>query len=235
MIKYLISLLVGIMIGVVLLFLALYYNPLTAQVELSPLSVTDNELISLNYSAVAKDALLYTNDGESRVAPHPPKVLQLWESPIRFTAAMATLLTDSRGQLAGIGIKISSASERTNILEGQTLVDSVWHIYLPERGSLFVEQTENYWDYIREIVLPAHWSSGDNWRGTWRGNISSGPGALGTARAVGGSGALSGLDTEAVEALTARAYSVEQGPVAVQGELWIEIPGTETAANDTTE
>ena len=103
-------------------------------------------------------------------------------------------------------------------------MDSVWHIYLPNRGSLLIAQQENYWDYIREIVLPARWSSGDNWRGTWRGNMTAGPNALGTAQAYGGSGELAGIDTEAVEALTARAYSVEQGPVAMQGELAIEIP-----------
>lgn len=222
--KYFFSLLVGVAVGVAAFFALLYYNPLTSQNSLSPLSVSDKELISLNYSAVAADALIYTNDGESRVAPHPAKVLQLWEPPIRSTDAMATVLADSRNQEVGLGIKISSDSERTNILNGEAIVDSVWHIYLPGRGSLFVEQSENYWGYLREIVLPAHWSSGDNWRGIWNGNITAGPGALGTARVIGGSGEFSGLETEGVESLAAKAYSVEQGPVAISGELMIEIP-----------
>lgn len=235
MIKYLISLLIGILAGFGLLFTGLYYNPLNSYDDLSPLSVTDNELISLNYSAVAKDSLVYTNDGESQVEPHPAKVLQLWEAPIRRTTAMATVLRDSRGQLAGIGIKFSSDSERSNVLDGKALKDSVWHIYLPERGSLFVEQTENYWAYIREIVLPARWSSSDSWRGTWRDNITAGPGALGTARVIGGSGELNGINSEAVEALTAKAYSVAQGPVAIRGELSIEIPKNEAAQTLATE
>lgn len=222
--KYFFSLLVGMAVGVAAFFALLYYNPLTSQNSLSPLSVSDKELISLNYSAVAADALIYTNDGESRAAPHPAKVLQLWEPPIRSTDAMATVLADSRNQEVGLGIKFSSDSERTNILNGEAIVDSVWHIYLPGRGSLFVEQSENYWGYLREIVLPAHWSSGDNWRGIWNGNITVGPGALGTARVIGGSGEFSGLETEGVESLAAKAYSVEQGPVAISGELVIEIP-----------
>ena len=168
--------------------------------------------------------LVYTNDGESQVEPHPAKVLQLWEPTIRQSSTMATTLVDSRGQLAGLGIKFASHSEGTSILDSEALVDSVWHIYLPGRGSMFIAQTENYWDYIRDIVVPARWSSGDNWRGTWRGNITSGPNALGTAQVFGGSGEYDGVDTEAVEALNARAYSVEQGPVAMQGELSIEIP-----------
>ena len=143
---------------------------------------------------------------------------------------MATTLFDSRGQLAGLGVKFSSRSERTSILDGEALVDSVWHIYLPGRGSLVVAQTENYWDYIREIVVPARWSSGDNWRGTWRGNITAGPNALGTAQVFGGSGEFDGIVTEAVEALTAKAYSVERGPVAMQGELAIEIPREDAGA-----
>lgn len=233
--KHIVALVLGMAIGVLLLAVGLYYNPLNVRNKLSPISVTDNDVITLNYPAVAGDMLVYSNDGESQIDPHPAKVLQLWEPTIRQTSTLATTLTDSRGQLAGVGIKFASRSERTNILEGEALVDSVWHIYLPRRGSMFVAQTENYWDYIREIVVPARWSSGDNWRGIWRGNTTAGPGALGTGYAAGGGGELRGIDTEAVEALVAKAYSVEDGPVAMQGELSIEIPrerGSEAVASE---
>ena len=228
--KYFIALIVGLAIGVASFAALLYFNPLTSQNRLSPLSVSDNEVITLNYSAVATDALVYTNDGESQVQPSPPKVLQLWEPPIRQTDAMVTVLTDGRGQPSGIGIKFSSDSESTNILNGEALVDSVWHIYIPGKGSLFVEQTENYWSYVREIVIPAHWSSADSWRGTWNGSVTAGPGALGTARVTGGSGVFDGMITDAVESLQAQAYSVQQGPVAVDGTVAIEIPRLEAAA-----
>ncbi len=222
--KYLIALIVGMVTGAVAFVMLLYYNPLVAQNKLSPLSVTDNELISLNYSVVAADSLVYTNDGNSQITPHPAKVLQLWERPIRKTNAMATVLKDSRNQTVGIGIKFSSESESSNILNGEVIVDSVWHIYLPGRGSLFVEQQENFWGYLHEIVIPAYWSSGDSWRGIWNGNVTSGPGALGTATVIGGSGKFRGVRTEAVEALSAKAYSVDQGPVAISGEITIEVP-----------
>jgi len=222
--KYLISLLVGMVVGVAAFLALLYYNPLTSKNKLSPLSVTANELISLNYSTVASDSLIYTNDGESLVAPHPTKVLQLWEQPIRKTDALATVLRDSRNQVAGIGVKFSSDSESTNILNGEALVDSVWHIYLPGRGSFFIEQKENFWGYLREVVLPAYWSSGDNWRGNWSGSVTAGPGALGTSKVVGGSGEFVALESAGVESLLAKAYSVDQGPVAITGELSIELP-----------
>jgi len=223
-VKYLISLILGIAVGVAAFLAFLYYNPMTAQNRLSPLSVSANDIITFNYSAVAADALVYTNDGESSVTPHPPKVLQLWEPTVRRTAAAAMLLRDGRNQVAAIGIKFSSDSERTNVLNSEAIVDSVWHIYVPGQGSLFVEQQENFWSFLREIVIPAHWSSGDNWRGSWSGNTTSGPGALDTARVVGGSGIFIGLETGGVESLNAKAYEVDGGAVAMDGKLAIEIP-----------
>ncbi len=223
MIKYVVSLVLGLIVGVIAVFLLLYYNPLVSGMALSPLAVSDDEMITLTYPAVAAESIAYTNDGESQVEPHPAKVLQLWEAPIRDTTAMVSVLRDSRQQAVGIGVKFSSEAESTNILNAQANVDSVWHIYLPERGSLFVEETENYWNYLRDIVIPAYWSSGDNWRGIWHGITTSGPGALGTARVVGGSGEFAGLEADAVESLSARAYSVEHGPVAMKGQLDIEL------------
>ncbi len=217
----------GTLFGLAGLAAVVYYNPMTGANSLSPLSVTGNEVIRLSYSAAAQDTLVYTNDGESQVAPHPPKVLQLWEDTVRRTTATVNVLADSRGQIAGLGVKFSSHSESTNLLNGEVLANSVWHIYLPGRGSLFIEQSENYWNYIHEIVVPAYRSSGDNWRGTWLGNLTSGPGALGTAWVAGGSGRFEGMNTEAVEALSAKAYSVDLGPVAMTGELSIEMPPVE--------
>ena len=224
MIRYLLPLLGGILTGLGLTYGFLYYNPMSTANNLSPLSVTENEVVRLNYSAVAQDALIYTNNGESQIAPYPAKVQQLWETPIHLTTAVATVLSDSRGQVAGIGVKFSSRSEQTNILRGEILMDSVWHIYLPARGSVFMEQSENYWNYIRDIVVPARWSSGDNWRGSWLGNITAGPGALGTAMVTGGSGQFEYMITEGVELFSAKAYSVEHGPVAMSSEIAIEIP-----------
>lgn len=224
MIKYLISLLLGLVVGAAAFLALLYFNPLTTNNRLSPLSVSDDDVITFNYSAVATDALVFTNNGESQIMPHPAKVLQLWEPTVGKTDAMVTILSDSRNMPAAIGVKFSSDSEQTRVLNGQALVDSVWHIYMPGQGSLFVEQQENYWSYLRDIVIPARWSSGNSWRGNWNGNITSGPGALGTGKVFGASGRFDGLDSNAVESLNAKAYTVDSGPVAMSAELAIEIP-----------
>jgi hypothetical protein len=222
--KYLISLLLGVLVGAAIFGAGMIFNPFLADRGLSPLSVTDSEIISLNFSSAPSDAIVYTNDGDSRLKPFPEKVLQLWEPSIRLTSAMATVMRDARHRTAGIGIKFSSLSERTRLLRGEAIVDSVWYIYLPDRGSLFIDQFENYWAFLREVALPAYRSSANSWKGTWIGDLTAGPGALGTAAVSGGAGSFQGLNMEGLESLTATAYSIDDGPVAAEGRLLIEMP-----------
>lgn len=221
--KYLIMVIIGFFVGAATTIVLMFFNPLASANPLSPLAVSDNELISLNYSAVAGDAIVFTNNGNSQVRPKPAKVLQLWEASIRHTEVLVTVLTNSRNAVVGLGVKITSDSESTRLIKAEMLVDSIWHIYLPGRGSLFIEQTENFWSYAREVIAPAYWSSADNWKGVWNGNTTAGPGALGTARVIGGSGEFSNRQMAAVEALSARVYSVESGPLAMDGHLTIEL------------
>ena len=222
--KYLVALITGMLTGAVVFAAGMAYNPFISKQGLSPLAVTDLQTVTLTYSGVASDDIVFTNDGESRISPHPEKVLQLWEASIRQTWASVKLLRDGRGQVAGLGIKMSSLSEATRLFRGEAIVDSVWYVYLPGRGGMFIEQTENYWDYLRGIVLPAYRSSANTWQGTWLGNLTAGPGALGTARVTGSSGEFSGLEMLGVESLSVRAWRVADGPLAAEGQLLIELP-----------
>ncbi|MGB5627018.1 MAG: hypothetical protein WBM61_14890 [Woeseiaceae bacterium] len=222
--KYLLTLLLGLVSGAAMFAAAMIYNPFVADRGISPLAVTDSELITLSFSNVPSDAIVFTNDGDSQKKPFPEKVLQLWEAPIRQSSAMATVMRDARGQTAGVGVKFSSLSERTRLLRGEALVDSVWYIYLPERGSLFIEQFENHWTFFRDVGLPAYRSGAKNWKGNWIGDLTAGPEALGTAAVTGGTGSLQGLHMLGVESLSARAYSADNGPVSAEGRLLIELP-----------
>ena len=231
--KYGLSLLLGIVTGAILFLLVLYFNPFAGAQSISPLAMTNQRLLNLSFSSVPGDTLIMTNDGESVPSPHPAKVLQLWESAIGKTSAMVVVLADSRGEPAGIGIKIWSESEKTDILNAKLLVDSVWHIHLPGKGTFLVDQQENYWSYLRDVVIPAHRSSGDSWRGSWNGVMTIGPNALGTARVTGGSGEFAGTESEAIESRTASAFSVVNGPVAMRGNLAITLPDEQS--NEDTE
>ncbi|MCH8116664.1 MAG: hypothetical protein IIA78_00930, partial [Proteobacteria bacterium] len=92
--KYLIMVIIGFFVGAATTIVLMFFNPLASANPLSPLAVSDNELISLNYSAVAGDAIVFTNNGNSQVRPKPAKVLQLWEASIRHTEALVTVLTN---------------------------------------------------------------------------------------------------------------------------------------------
>lgn len=222
--KYLVSLLFGLAFGAALLVAGMYLNPFAGRQALSPLAVSDNVLVVLNYSLVPAESLVFTNDGESVRKSYPLKVQQLWEPAVRKTWVVVTELTNARGEPVGMGVKFSSDSEKSRPLRGEALVDSVWHIYLPGRGTLLVEQVENYWTLLREIVIPARWSSSDSWRGSWHGSITIGPGALGTAKVTGQSGEFAGMTAEGTESVNATVYSSLDGPVAMQGSLTIGAP-----------
>jgi len=219
--KYVLSWLGGTITGALLFLMVLYYNPLANTLSVSPLAVYGQPLIDLEYSTVPSETIAYTNNGKSRIQPYPDKVAELWEPTVRKTIVLVTLLTDSSGQPKGLGVKFASESERTSLLKAEALVDSAWHVFLPESGSLFIDQTENMWSYARNIIVPARWSSADSWRGTWYGITTAGPTALGTAKVAGGTGRFADLSSEAVEAISARAYSAQQGPVSATGSLTI--------------
>ncbi len=227
--KYVLVLIAGFIVGLATFIGGLIYNPFIANPGLSPISVSDAEVMSLSFSSVASDSIVYTNDGESIQKPHPEKVLQLWEAPIRLTSTLATVVRDARGQTAGIGVKFSSRSEQTSLLHGRAIVDSAWYIFLPDRGSLFIEQSENHWSFLREVAFPAWRSSANTWKGSWLGDMTSGPDALGMAKVTGGIGTLSGLETNGVESLSARAYSADDGHMSAEGRLLIELPSMVTA------
>lgn len=221
--KYVIAYVLGLVAGAALFLLALYYNPFAGKATASPLSVSDQRLLDFSFSAVPGESIAFTNDGESRVKPHPQGIAELWEPAVHQTTILVALLSDSRGVPAGVGVKFASQSEQTNLLASEALVNSVWHLYMPDSGTLFVDQTENLWGYLRNIVLPARWNSADSWRGTWYGVTTVGPGALGTARVTGGSGRYADLASEGLESWRAEAYSALRGPVAMTGHLTIAV------------
>lgn len=227
--KYLASILLGVIVGAVLFVLGMYFNPFAEQLTVSPLSVSSDEQLELTFTAVPGDMILYTDHGESRIRTHPNRVAELWEATIVDTRIFVTVLNDARGDQAGIGIKFLTDSEQTSLINSNILVNSAWHIYLPGEGTLFIDQIEDYWSYLREIVVPARWSSGDAWRGQFVRIMTQGPLALGTARVTGGTGVFAGESGEAVETLTARAYSVTGGLVSATGRLTISLPQSEAA------
>ncbi len=197
--KYVIALVLGLLFGAFVFVVGLIYNPFVSRQNLSPVTVTSAQTITVSFSGAPTDQIVLTNDGESETKPYPTKVLQLWERPIRQSTVMATVLRDGRNQAAGIGVKISSLSERTDLLGAKALVDSIWYMYLPGKGAYFVEQSENYWTYLRHVVIAAHRSSANVWQGNWHLDTTFGPGVLKSAKVSAGSVLYEGQEILVVE------------------------------------
>jgi hypothetical protein len=140
--KYLLSMLIGVLLGASLFVAGMFYNPFTERQAVSPLAMTDDEHLDFKYTAVPGETILYTDNGESIINTHPDRVAELWEPAIVDTRIAVNLLTDSRGEAVGLGIKFSTDSEQTRLISSQVLVNSAWHIYVPGQGTLFVDQIE---------------------------------------------------------------------------------------------
>jgi hypothetical protein len=232
MMKYAVSLLLGLLCGVALFIIGLLYNPFIANRTVSPLSAGDTAVASLSYTAVPAKSIAFTNNGAGRLQPHPKGIRLLPEDTLEQTELMVAEMRDARGQTAGIGVKFSSRSERTNLLRGEALVNSAWYVHLPDRGSFFVEQAENYWPFIQNVLVPAYRNSANSWKGKWSGDLSAGPGALGAGRVTGVGGSLLGRSMVAVESLSVQAYSTEKGPVSAEGRLLIKMQPDDVTATD---
>lgn len=222
--RYLIALVLGILIGAATFVLAMYFNPFTGQSTLSPFAVSKATQLEVTFSAVPGETTLYTDSGESVVKPFPERVSKLWEPAIADTYIAVSRLNDSRGATAGFGIKFFSPSEETQLIKSELLANSAWHVYLDGRGTLLVDQVENRWPYMRDVVVPARFNSADNWTGSFHRIMTTGPGALGTGRVTWGSGDFAGVAGEVVETLSAREYSAKKGPLQMTGALTISQP-----------
>lgn len=224
-----ISLFLGFVVGAILFLSVFYFAPMSKAQTLSPLAVVDTQRYEYSYSLNSSDALIFTNNGNSRIRPNPLKVQEFWEPAIEHTQALVTVLHNANNQPVGLGVKFSSGSEQSRLLSGEILVNSAWHIYTTNAGSAFIEQTENQWSYLMGVVIPARVDSlksfgGDgDWQGVWFGNITDGPNALGTARVIGATGALKGNPAEAVEFIYAADYSDATGPVAETATMTIAL------------
>lgn len=226
--KYVLALVAGILVGTILFALLLYLNPLASRSIVSPLAVAPSgSQMELVFSAAPADSIASTGSAMWGSPPHPAALQTLWEPTIRDTRVFVSLLNNSRGQLAGVGVKFSTIAEETGVLNGTYPVLSVWHLWLAGRGGLMISQTENHWQLLRDVMLPAWLSSADSWRGSWFGILTTGPNAIGTGRVVGGSGALGGISGESVEAMNARAYAHPQGPISMEGRLTVSLATAE--------
>ena len=96
-----ISLFLGFVVGAILFLSVFYFAPMSKAQTLSPLAVVDTQRYEYSYSLNSSDALIFTNNGNSRIRPNPLKVQEFWEPAIEHTQALVTVLHNANNQPVG--------------------------------------------------------------------------------------------------------------------------------------
>lgn len=223
--KYVLSLLAGLAIGVLLVLAALYYNPFVRENPRVPLTATPDASVEAFYQAAA-GTVARTGPTDGLLAPVPPEAQTLWEPVLAGTEARVLVLSDVDGRPLGFGVRFATLDADTRPLTGELLANSVWNLHLTGRGSLFVHGLDNLWPLARQVLVPAWRAEDGAWQGQFAGDLTVGPRPTRVAVMTGGSGVFAGTRGEARESLVAEAFSLREGRLQAEGSLLVAIVGS---------
>lgn len=213
--KYLLSLVLGLMLGVAAAGALLYFNPLTRRQERA---APDADWV-LSYSLAGTDTWISTHDERLDLPVLPKGVPLLWETGIKGMLLAAMPLEDAGSDLSAAGTRISVPSTQTEFLRAGLLVDDFWLISVPGRGSIFVHAVNNQWPLLRDTVVKVNWLH-RSWSGPGEYGPTRGPEATG-AEVVGMTGEYAGARGRGRERLSLDSYS---GSLAeLSGELRLDV------------
>jgi hypothetical protein len=212
--KYVLSLLFGLMLGAGVAATALYFNPLTQNQ-----SDRDGGALVFDYTLKRSATLLTTHDGALGLPVVPAEVPLLFESGIKGSLLTALTLEGRAEVGRAVATRLSVPSPRSELLLSGVLVDDYWLISLPGKGTLFVHSANNQWPLLRDTVVQIDWL-GRDWTGPKAYRPTRGP-ANGSAEVIGLTGRFAGSRGQGSERLTVASYggSLE----ALEGELAFEL------------
>ncbi len=143
--------------------------------------------------------------GTAMLDAFPEGIPALAEPHIEHGLALLTMLSDADGKVVGFATELEAMHEDTSVLAGKIMTHTYWTLILPERGSIFLYQTENNWKIMREIIGPAR-ETGETWRGELVGLNTNGPLPNGHGIIVGGTGEFAGIEGTYIEIGTLKGY-----------------------------
>lgn len=144
--KYFLSLLIGLALGIATASAALFYNPLT----LGKAGDTKGELV-FNYSFAPSAALLAIHDNTLSLPVVPVDAPLLWEGGLKGSY-LAVLPLDTDAGNGAVATRLTIPSE-TELLKTGVIAQDYWLVSVPDAGSLFVEATSNYWPLLRDTAV----------------------------------------------------------------------------------
>jgi hypothetical protein len=216
--KYLLSLVVGLIVGVAAAVALLYFNPLTQRGG-EPAGTPD---WSLDFALSPSATWLATHDERLGLPVVPPDAPLLWEGGIKGTVLAAMPLHDASGRFAAFASRIAVPSAATEFLHSGLLVDNFWLISIPGQGSMFMHAVNNEWPLLRDTLVRV-----DLLRREWHGPgdyaPTVGPGNDG-AVVEGLSGSLAGRSGHGRERVALASYGGSLA--ALSGELILDLEGS---------
>lgn len=213
--KYVVSLVFGLILGAGVALALLYFNPLT-QYQSAPLSDPER---SLDYKLAGADVWLSTHDDRLELPVVPRGVSLLYEDGIRGTWLSAFGINDQSLPGLAAATRISVPSRESELLRAGVLVEDFWLISVPGTGSMFVHAMSNQWPLLRDTVVNVDWL-GREFNGPAAYDPTQGP-AKGNAEVFGLTGAYGGTEGRAREHLSLETYN--GGLAALSGQLRIRM------------
>jgi len=212
--KYLITLLLGFLIGAAMAAGLLYVNPLTVSGG-QPLPAVDE---SFAYASPVASELAFASDGLSRLTSYPDGVPDLWETAIVKSALSLIVLRNDAGSPVGLASRVSYPAESSELLTAGALLNDDWLVSLPGRGSFFVSSQENLWPFLKGTVIPA-WYFNRPSTGLIDIDPTVGPDPSGFGIAAGATGAYVGQFGNTTDHYVVREFDNRVGPRSVDAEL----------------
>ena len=223
--KYLLTLLLGMLAGAALAAAVIWFNPFAGErgAPVAPAgAVTDRWHFDLG----AESTPVIAHSGERRLVRRPETVSELWETPIRGVTSGVLVMRDEDDAIAGVASRVGAWSREADPLRSGALYDSVWLLSLPGRGLAFVTQREDYWSLLREVAVPSAVRR-EAWQGSFETTPAAGPSSGGAARVHGASGALDGVQGSLVARYALGDYDPRVGPTAMTAELLVSLAPSE--------
>jgi hypothetical protein len=213
--RYVISLVLGLVLGVVAAAALLFFNPLTRG-QSTPLG---NPELSFGYRLAGSDVWLSTHDDRLAIPIVPKDVSLLFEDGIRGTWLSAYALRDGSRPGPVPATRVSVPSPQSELLRSGLVVDDYWLISVPGTGSLFVHAENNQWPLLRDTLVTVDWL-GRNYAGPGKYHPTRGP-ADAAADVVGLTGSYRGVRGRAREDQSLESYT--GGLASLSGQLMIRM------------
>jgi len=220
--RLVISLLLGVVVGIAAAGAVLYYNPLTDGRG----SALDASTI-LHYEFPSESILAITHGEILDIPKEPPAIDALWEAAIRKAGLSLLVLKDQRGLPAAIASRISKLSPQTNLLSSGLLVADQWLITMPGQGSYVIASESNVWPLLKDTLINVDLLK-RAWDGPTRYYPTTGPDNIGTASVLGVTGEFRNTLGSATDSFQLDDYRGDlEFAGTVSGELALQLRSSE--------